>query len=262
MPPCRLCRARGDLSNRPTLRCKGVPTMLCRPVPLAGLHQLDQGKVPLPRAVAANLRISEKLHRFLFPKEPSTFFTYFREPPTKTALYVPRASTSAADTPIHDPVQMHTSHHLVGLRLLAGGPSSDCRETPPSTLGMWIATGDVTRYGSATPVDYQPPSSAHFLPATALWRHLRPLQYSRSATARLYGPSPNSKRAPPFESKNRRSYQQPIGDDRRRCFDFGVSVSHLCSASLVGQPRLRGRSWTTRPEPVLTQQSHLAKSRE
>ena len=30
MPPCRSCGVQGDLSTRPTLRCKGVPTMLWR----------------------------------------------------------------------------------------------------------------------------------------------------------------------------------------------------------------------------------------
>ena len=30
MPPCRSCRVQGDLSNRLTLRCKGVPKMLGR----------------------------------------------------------------------------------------------------------------------------------------------------------------------------------------------------------------------------------------
>ena len=47
MPPCRSCGVRGDLSTRPTLRCKGVPTMLWRQ-PRHSLSRLpDRNSQPL-----------------------------------------------------------------------------------------------------------------------------------------------------------------------------------------------------------------------
>ena len=54
MPPCRSCRVRGGLSNRPTLRCKGVPIMTPPHAPCAWNHELGHRFLLLSLGYAAD----------------------------------------------------------------------------------------------------------------------------------------------------------------------------------------------------------------
>ena len=73
MPPCRSCRVRGGLSNRPTLRCKGVPIMTPPHAPCAWNHQLGHRSLLLNLGYAADRGGCRNLLSFTIRGIPATY---------------------------------------------------------------------------------------------------------------------------------------------------------------------------------------------
>ena len=98
MPPCRSCRVRGGLSNRPTLRCKGVPRMQSRPARQGRRRHPGSISISFVRIYATSSSVKSSHCRQTPPGSCATPFANAMDLPSPAAGPISRRFPTAVET--------------------------------------------------------------------------------------------------------------------------------------------------------------------